>query len=160
MLTGDGWGAARSVSEVLGIPNESVHAALLPEDKLKLLLQLRAPGRVVAMVGDGVNDAPALAAADLGIALGTGTDVAQQAAAVTLVTGRLDGVASAILLSRATTRIVRQNLAWAFGYNLLLIPAAAGLLRPLGFDVTPSWAAAAMALSSLTVIGNALRLRG
>ncbi len=159
LLTGDGPAAAATVAAAVGVSHERTHAALLPADKLALLEGLRANGRVVAMVGDGINDAPALAAADVGIALGTGTDVAIEAADIALVSGDLSGVARAIALSRATMRTIRQNLAWAFGYNLLLIPVAAGALIPLGLEIGPAWAGAAMAASSVSVVTNALRLR-
>ncbi|MCO4770068.1 MAG: copper-translocating P-type ATPase [Deltaproteobacteria bacterium] len=159
LLTGDHPGAASVVADAVGIPSDRVHGGLLPAGKLEHVRRLRAEGRVVGMVGDGMNDAPALAAADVGIALGTGTDVAMEASDLTLVGGALAGVPSAIRLSRATLRIVRQNLFWAFAYNALMIPVAAGILVPLGLEIGPAWAAAAMALSSVTVVTNALRLR-
>ena len=152
MLTGDGAGAARAVAAALGIGE--VGAEILPEGKAAAVADLRRRGRVVAMVGDGVNDAPALAAADLGIAMGTGTDIAMETAGITLMRGDPALVPDAIAIARRTTRTIRQGLFWAFIYNLVGIPlAACGLLSPV-------LAGAAMALSSVSVVGNALRLRG
>jgi P-type Cu+ transporter len=137
-----------------------VEAEVLPEDKNQVVRRLKAQGRVVAMAGDGVNDAPALAEADIGVAMGTGTDVAIQSAGVTLVKGDLAGIARARVLSRATMRNIRQNLFLAFVYNALGVPIAAGVFYPFfGWTLSPIIAAAAMALSSVSVVGNALRLR-
>ena len=157
MATGDGWTTARSVAAKLGIPE--VFGEVKPRDKLTLVERLQSQGRVVAMAGDGINDAPALAQADVGIAMGTGTDVAMESAGVTLVKGDLRGIARAAVLSRATMRNIRQNLAFAFGYNALGIPVAAGVLYPVfGLLLSPVFAGAAMALSSVSVVTNALRL--
>lgn len=158
MLTGDNRTTALAVARRLGIAE--VEAEVLPEDKSKIVTRLRAEGRVVAMAGDGVNDAPALAAADVGIAMGTGTDVAMESAGVTLLKGDLMGIVRARQLSRATMANIRQNLFFAFVYNAAGVPIAAGLLYPsFGILLSPIIAAAAMALSSVSVIGNALRLR-
>jgi len=158
MLTGDNRTTAEAVARKLGI--DDVQADVLPEDKNSVVRRLRQAGRIVAMAGDGVNDAPALAEADVGIAMGTGTEVAIQSAGVTLVKGDLAGIARARALSRATMRNIRQNLALAFVYNVAGIPIAAGVLYPsLGLLLSPIVAALAMALSSVSVIGNALRLR-
>jgi P-type Cu+ transporter len=158
MLTGDNATTARAVAQKLGIAD--VEAEVLPEDKGKVVARLRQLGRVVAMAGDGVNDAPALAAADVGIAMGTGTDVAMESAGVTLLKGDLGGIVRARQLSAATMSNIRQNLFFAFVYNAAGVPVAAGVLYPmLGLLLSPIIAAAAMALSSVSVIGNALRLR-
>ncbi|MEO8313319.1 MAG: heavy metal translocating P-type ATPase [Pseudomonadota bacterium] len=158
MLTGDNRTTALAVARRLGI--QDVEAEVLPEQKNAIVRRLRAEGHAVAMAGDGVNDAPALAEADVGIAMGTGTDVAMQSAGVTLVKGDLAGIARARVLSRATMRNIRQNLVLAFVYNVLGIPLAAGVLYPVfGILLSPIVAAAAMSLSSVSVIGNALRLR-
>ncbi len=158
MLTGDNRTAAKAVAGRVGI--DEVEAGVLPTGKGDVVARLQAAGHVVAMAGDGVNDAPALARADVGIAMGTGTDVAMESAGVTLVRGDLRGIVRARNLSRATMRNIRQNLAFAFVYNALGIPIAAGILYPaLGWLLSPMVASAAMALSSVSVIGNALRLR-
>jgi len=158
LLSGDNQKTADSVAAQVGI--ERVFAGVSPAGKSAVIAQLKAEGKTVAMVGDGINDAPALALADVGIAMGTGTDVAIEAADITLVRGDLSGVADAIALSRATVRNIKQNLFWAFVYNVLGIPVAAGLLFPLtGWLLSPIIASALMALSSVSVIANALRLR-
>ena len=158
MLTGDNKTTAQAVGRKLGI--EDVQGDVLPEDKHRIVRTLRSEGRIVVMAGDGVNDAPALAEADVGIAMGTGTEVAIQSAGITLVKGDLAGIARARTLSRATMRNIRQNLAFAFAYNVIGIPIAAGVLYPeFGVLLSPIVAALAMALSSVSVIGNALRLR-
>ena len=158
MLTGDTRATASAVAAQLGIAE--VHAEVLPDVKGKVVERLRAEGRIVAMAGDGINDAPALAAADVGIAMGTGTDIAIQSAGVTLVKGDLLGIARARELSAVTMANIRQNLFFAFIYNAAGVPIAAGVLYPIiGIVLSPMVAAAAMALSSVSVIGNALRLR-
>jgi Cu+-exporting ATPase len=158
MLTGDNRTTAQAVAAQLGITD--IEAEVLPEQKHAVVRRLRQAGRVVAMAGDGINDAPALAAADVGIAMGTGTDIALESAGITLVSGDLSGIARAYALSRATLRNIRENLALAFAYNIVGIPLAAGVLFPVsGLLLSPMVAAAAMSLSSLSVIGNALRLR-
>ena len=158
MLTGDNKTTAQAVANQLGI--DDVEADVLPEDKNRIVKKLRAEGKIVAMAGDGVNDAPALAEADVGIAMGTGTEVAIQSAGVTLVKGDLAGIARARTLSRMTMRNIRQNLVFAFAYNAIGIPIAAGVLYPtFGILLSPVVAALAMSLSSVSVIGNALRLR-
>jgi len=158
MMTGDNRTTAEAVARRLGI--DEVQAEVLPEDKASVVQRLRAEGRVVAMAGDGVNDAPALAAADVGVAMGTGSDVAIESAGVTLPGGDLQGIVRARHLSRAVMGNIRQNLVFAFGYNALGIPIAAGLLYPVfGWLLSPALAALAMALSSVSVIANALRLK-
>lgn len=159
MLTGDNWQTARAVADELAI--DEVEAEVKPEHKQQRVEALRAQGRRVAMAGDGINDAPALAAADVGIAMGTGTDVAIESAGVTLLQGDLRGIARAVRLSRACMRNIRQNLFFAFVYNSVGVPIAAGVLYPVfGILLSPMLAAAAMSLSSVSVIANALRLRG
>jgi len=158
MMTGDNRTTAEAVARRLGI--DDVWAEVLPQDKASVVEQLRAEGRVVAMAGDGVNDAPALAAADVGVAMGAGSDVAIESAGVTLLGGDLQGIVRARHLSKAVMGNIRQNLLFAFGYNTLGIPVAAGVLYPVfGLMLSPALAALAMALSSVSVIANALRLR-
>jgi len=158
MLTGDSRTTAQAVARKLGI--EEFEAEVLPAQKAEVVKRLRAEGHKVAMAGDGINDAPALAAADVGIAMGTGTDVAMESADITLVKGDLRGILRARRLSRATLRNIRQNLFWAFAYNMLGVPVAAGILYPaFGLLLSPMIASAAMSLSSVSVIANALRLR-
>jgi Cu+-exporting ATPase len=158
MLTGDNKTTAEAVARKLGI--KEVEADILPQDKDRIVKKLTAEGRIVAMAGDGVNDAPALAEAAVGVAMGTGTEVAIQSAGITLVKGDLAGIARAIVLSRATMRNIRQNLVFAFVYNAIGIPIAAGVLYPaFGLLLSPIVAALAMSLSSVSVIVNALRLR-
>jgi Cu+-exporting ATPase len=159
MLTGDTRTTAEAVAQRLGI--DDVIAEVLPDQKAEIVKKFQAQGSFVAMAGDGINDAPALAQAQVGIAMGTGTDVAMESAGVTLVKGDLRGILRARLLSRATMKNIRQNLFFAFVYNAFGIPVAAGALYPLfGILVSPIFAAAAMSFSSVSVIGNALRLRG
>ncbi|MGH8007809.1 MAG: HAD-IC family P-type ATPase, partial [Candidatus Binatia bacterium] len=158
MLTGDSRTTAQAVARKLGI--DEVEAEVLPEQKGEVVKQFQAAGRIVAMAGDGINDAPALAQAQVGIAMGTGTDVAMESAGVTLVKGDLRGIVRARRLSRGTMRNIRQNLFFAFIYNMLGVPVAAGILYPVfGLLLSPMIASAAMTFSSVSVIGNALRLR-
>ena len=160
LVTGDQSRPARAVAAAVGIAEERVLAEVLPAGKADAVATLQARGLRVAMVGDGINDAPALARADVGIAIGTGADVAMEASDVTLVGGDPRAVATAIRLSRQTRRVIRQNLAWAFGYNVVLIPVAMGALFPLfGITLNPALAAGAMAMSSVSVVSNSLRLR-
>jgi len=158
MLTGDNGRTASAVAKTLGL--DHVEAGVEPKDKHERIQQLRQQGQIVAMAGDGINDAPSLAAANVGIAMGTGTDVAMASAGITLVKGDLLGIVKAITLSRSMMRNIRQNLFFAFAYNALGIPVAAGLLYPSsGWLLSPVVAGAAMSLSSVSVIANALRLR-
>jgi Cu+-exporting ATPase len=159
MATGDNETTAKAVAARLGI--DEVRASLRPEDKLTIIKGLQDKGAVVAMAGDGINDAPALAQADVGIAMGTGADVAMESAGLTLLKGDLRGVVRAVNLARATMRNIKQNLFFAFVYNALGVPVAAGVLYPaFGILLSPIIAAAAMSFSSVSVVGNALRLRG
>jgi P-type Cu+ transporter len=160
LVTGDGRGAGNAVGNQVGIPAHRIVAEVRPEAKAGIVGRLQGRGRTVAMVGDGINDAPALAQADVGIAIGTGTDIAIETARITLMSADPRGVPAAIGLSRATMTTVRQNLFWAFAYNVVLIPVAMGVLVPaFGIALSPALAAGAMALSSVTVVANALRLR-
>jgi heavy metal translocating P-type ATPase len=160
ILTGDSRATAESVARKLGIETKDVRAEVLPAQKAEIVKSLQAEGRVVAMAGDGVNDAPALSQANVGIAMGTGTDVAMESAGITLLQGDLRGIARARTLSRATMRNIRQNLFFAFAYNSLGVPIAAGVLYPFfGLVLSPILASAAMTFSSVSVITNALRLR-
>jgi P-type Cu+ transporter len=160
LVTGDQTATARAVAAAVGVAPENVLAEVLPAGKADAVAAIQARGRRVAMVGDGINDAPALARADVGMAIGTGSDVALEASDVTLVGGDPRGVAAAIGLSRQTLRVIRQNLFWAFGYNVVLVPVAMGALYPVaGITLNPALAAAAMAMSSVSVVSNSLRLR-
>jgi P-type Cu+ transporter len=158
VVTGDREASARMVADKLGITE--VQADVRPQAKGEIVKRLKKEGRVVAMAGDGINDAPALAVADVGIAMGTGTDVAIENAGITLLKGDLRGIVRARKLSRATIRNIKQNLAWAFLYNVIGVPIAAGVFYPLfGWLLSPMLASAAMSFSSVSVIANALRLR-
>ena len=157
MMTGDNRSTAEFVARRLGI--DKVYADVLPDEKANKVKELQAQGKIVAMAGDGVNDAPALAQAEIGIAMGTGTDVAMESADITLLKGDLNGIVRARRLSQATMKNIRQNLFFAFVYNLVGVPIAAGVLYPLGILLSPMLASAAMTFSSVSVILNALRLR-
>ena len=160
LVTGDSAPVAAFVAQAVGISPDRIRAEVLPAGKADVVAELQGRGMRVAMVGDGINDAPALARADVGIAIGTGADVAMEASDITLVGGDPRGVAAAIRLSRATLRIIHQNLFWAFGYNVVLVPVAMGVLYPIaGITLNPALAAAAMAMSSVSVVSNSLRLR-
>jgi Cu+-exporting ATPase len=161
LVSGDDPAAVATVAESAGIAADHVRGGMLPADKVRVVTEIQARGRVVAMVGDGINDAPALAQADLGVAIGSGSDVALEASDLTLVGGNPRLVSSALTLSRRTRSIIRQNLFWAFAYNVVLIPVAMGVLYPgFGILLNPAIAAGAMALSSVSVVSNSLRLRG
>jgi Cu+-exporting ATPase len=158
MVTGDREGTARAVAAELGI--DRVYAEVRPEDKARIVAEERARGRTVAMVGDGINDAPALAVADVGVAIGTGTDIAVAAADIALLRGGLGALPRALRLARSTLRTIRQNLFWAFIFNVIGIPIAAGALYPAtGWLLSPILASAAMSMSSVSVLTNSLRLR-
>jgi len=156
-LTGDNERTAQAIAREVGV--DTVVAGVLPQGKVEVIRKLQAEQRVVAMVGDGVNDAPALAQADVGITMASGSDIAMEAGDVTLMRSDLEGIAAAIALSRGTMRVMRQNLFWAFAYNVVGIPLAAGVLYPVwGLMLSPVLGSAAMALSSFSVVSNSLRL--
>ena len=158
MLTGDNANTARFIAKEVGI--EEVYAEVSPEDKLKKIKEIQNAGHIVAMAGDGVNDAPALAQADVGIAMGTGTDVAIESAGITLLGGDISKLVKAIKLSKITMRGIKQNLFWAFVYNIVGIPLAAGALYPVfGWLLNPVFAGFAMAMSSVSVVSNSLRIK-
>ena len=160
MLTGDNERTARAVARQAGLDDADVAAGLLPAEKAERIRRLQAEGLLAAMVGDGINDAPALAVADVGMAVGSGVDVSAEAGDIVLMRGGMEAVLTALALSRATMRNIRQNLGWAFGYNLLGLPVAAGLLHVFGGPMlSPMIAGTAMAMSSFSVVSNALRLR-
>ena len=160
IVSGDRQEVVNAVANAVGVPLNQALGGILPSGKAGVVEKVRATHGSVGMVGDGINDAPALAAADVGIAVGGGTEVASEAAAATLSSGSPSAVPALVDLARATTRTIRQNLAWAFGYNLLLVPLAAGLALPaFGIGLDPALAAAAMGLSSVSVVANSLRLR-
>jgi Cu+-exporting ATPase len=156
MLTGDNEATARAIAGSVGV--DEFRASLMPEEKARIVREMRERGEVVAMVGDGINDAPALTAADVGIAIGSGTDIAKQAGSVVLLRNDLRDVVRAIDLSRVTVSKIRQNLFWAFAYNVVLIPVAAGVLYPFGVLLSPVFSAVAMAMSSISVTLNSMTL--
>jgi P-type E1-E2 ATPase len=161
MITGDNENTANAIAKKAGIKGSHIYSGVAPQDKEKKVQDLQKKGYRVVMVGDGINDAPALAAADIGIAMGTGTDIAMETGQITIMNGSLSGVYSAWRLSKNTMKTIKENLFWAFAYNIILIPVAAGVLYPfIGVLLNPMIASAAMAASSVTVVSNSLRLRG
>lgn len=159
MITGDNERTAKAIARQLGIDEDKIMAQVLPQDKAKKVKELQEKGKIVAMVGDGINDAPALAQSDIGIAVGAGTDVAKETGGIVLIKNDLRDVVTAIDLSKKTVRKMKENLFWAFIYNITLIPVAAGILYPFfGILLNPIYAAIAMALSSITVVGNSMLL--